>query len=378
MSGCAAKIDKITVNRIVARALTMPDVDQSCEIGVSLRSPLAGMTSESKPARKALLISEATAAMCDEVSAWSHELDRAKALSDALGHDPAQRARLARDAGFAADRYHQRAAARYQRSWQQAVAEFGPIGEQVCADGADGKQACVVSCPKLKEHEEFPYFIALVAGIQSVLHDTQSGRTLEIPKETILSAARGAECIKSDSNGDGTVDGGKWWHAPEAIQAAAWATIPGSGPADADPWAIMEEMGQKGDALGVRVARGLQVTIAMNAGKEDVARTAIQAHAAALEAHPQLTTHALLDRYAYLLSLHQSDLIWIAEEGYRTPVFGELPGTPAGAPDGDDPFGGDPFGGDAGGDPFASEPPTDAPPAEPVEDSTDKPAQEPR
>ena len=234
----------------------------------------------------------------------------------------------------------------------QGLAEFGQIGTG--------------DCPKLKAHDEFAYFITLVSGMQSVLHDSQSGRTMDIPQETILAVARGAECLMSDADGDGTVDGKKWWYTPEALQAAAWATIPGSGPSDADPWAIMEEMGQKGDSLGVRVARGLQVTIAMNAGQEDVARQAIADHAKALAAHPQSETHALLDRYAYLLSLHQSDLLWIAEEGHRTPVFGELPGTPAGTDDADDPFGADPFGGD---DPFAGESPAepstdDAPPAE--------------
>jgi|GEM_PF-142350 len=367
LPGCASKIDKLTVNRVVARALTVPDVDQSCEIGVSLRSPLAAATKEKKPARQALLISEATAAMCDEVAAWTHELDRAKALSDALGLAPAQRSRVARDAGFAADRSHQRAAARYLRAWEQGLIEYGDIGNG--------------DCPKLKSYEEFGYFMALVSGTQAVLHDSQSGRTLDVPQETILAVARGAECLMSDPDKDGTVDGKQWWYAPEALQAAAWATIPGSGPEGTDPWAILEDMGQKGEALGVRVARGLQVTIAMNAGREDVARDAIMAHAKALEAHPQSTTHALLDRYAYLLSLHQSDLLWIAEEGYRTPVFGELPGTPAGAPDGDDPFGGDPFGGEAGGDdPFANELPAEPSPddAAPTGDDTERPAQEPR
>jgi hypothetical protein len=362
LSGCASQIDKLTVNRVVARALTVPDVDQSCEIGVSLRSPLAAATKASKPARKALLISEATAAMCDEMASWEFELDRARALSAASGLGPAQRAVLARDAGFGSDRYHQRAAARYLRAWEQGVAEFGEIGTG--------------DCPKLKEHDEFAYFITLVSGTQAVMHDSQSGRTLNVPQETILAVARGAECLKSDANGDGTRDGSKWWFAPEALQAAAWATIPGSGPTDVDPWAVLEEMGQKGEASGVRVARGLQVTIAMNAGREDVARDAIVAHARALGEHPTAPSHALLDRYAYLLSLHQSDLLWIAEEGYRTGVFGELPGTPAGtSEDNADPFGGDPFG--AEGDPFAGEPATESPSdAPPAEEAAESPAQE--
>ena len=348
LSGCTGKIDKLTVNRVVARALTVPDVDQACEMGATLRSPLAAVSKADKPARQALLITETTAAMCDDVRAWSHELDKAKALSDALAYPPAQRARLARDAGFAADRSHQRAATRYLRAWELGLEEYGNIG--------------VDPCPRMKDHEEFGYFLTLVAGLMSVVHDSQSGRTLEIPQETVLAVSRGAECLMSDLDNDGTVDGQKWWYAPESMQAVAWALIPGSGPAGSDPWAIMEEMSTKADSVGVRVTRGLQVTIAMNAGREDIARDAIQAHAAAIDAHPSSETHALLDRYAFLLSLHQSDLLWIAEEGYRTPVFGELPGTPADDDASDDPFGGDPFGGDpAGGDPFASEPPAETP-----------------
>ena len=362
LTGCASKIDKITVNRVVARALTVPDLNQSCEIGVSLRSPLAATTKESKPPRKALLISEATAAMCDEVVAWSHEIDRALALSSATGLAPKQRALRAKDAGFAADRSHQRAAARYLRAWEHGLAAFGNIGDD--------------DCPKLKPHDEVPYMIALVSGIQAVLHDSNSGRTLDVPKETILKAARGAECLKSDPDKDGTVDGEKWWYLPEAVQAAAWATIPGSGPEGADPWAILEEMGSKGESTGVRVARGLQVTIAVNAGRDDIARNAIAAHAAALTAHEQSSTHALFDRYAYLLSLHQSDLVWIAEEGHRTPQFGTLPGA-AGFMEDDDPFGGDGGSDPFGDDPFGGEPaPTPAEPP-PAGDSPDSPAQEP-
>ena len=364
--GCANKIDKVTVNRVVARALTVPDLNQSCEIGVSLRSPLAATTKESKPPRKALLISEATAAMCDEVAAWEHELARGMARSSATGLAPRQRAIRSKDAGYAADRSHQRAAARYLRAWEHGLVAFGDIGNE--------------DCPKLKPHDELPYLIALVSGIQAVLHDSNSGRTLNVPKDTILQVARGAECLKGDPDKDGTVDGKKWWYFPEAVQAAAWATIPGSGPQGVDPWAILEEMGSKGESTGVRVARGLQVTIAVNAGRDDIARKAIGAHAAALSAHEQSSTHALLDRYAYLLSLHQSDLFWIAEAGHRTPQFGRLPGgaaateqaeedDPFGGDGGSDPFGDDPFGGDPA--PPPADPPTEG-------DSPDSPAQEPR
>ena len=75
-------------------------------------------------------------------------------------------------------------------------------------------------------------------------------------------------------------------------------------------------------------------------------------------------------------------LMWIAEEGYRTPVFGQLPGAaaagedadPFGGGDGSDPFGDDPFGGDPGAKAPADVPPSDPSPAG---DGPDSPAQEP-
>ncbi len=362
-TGCAKKLDKLSVNRVVARALTVPDVNQSCEIGVSLRSPLAAATSPKHPARQALLITESTAAMCDEVTAWDYELEKARALSEPVGLDPLQRALAAKDAGIIAERYHQRAAARYIRAWEHGLVEFGDIGNSD-------------ECPKLKEYEEFAYFITLVAGIQSVLHDSQSGRTHNVPQETVLRVSRAAHCLQMDEDRDGVkdgiVDGKKFFYVPEALEAAAWAIVPGSGPAGVDPWAILEEVAEKGEKTGVRVARGLQVTLAMNAGMDDLARTIIAEHASSLSEVPTRSSHALLDRYAFLMSQFQSDLIWIAEEGYRTPVFGELPGSaPAGAEEdpfgsGGDPFGDDPFGGDA------------APPAAPDSTGTDTLSQEPK
>lgn len=363
LSGCGKKIDKLSIKTVVARSLATPDVDMSCEIGVSLRHALAGLRPEDKPARKALLITETTAAMCDELRAWEVELERAQVMSSKLGLEPVQRATYARDLGYESDRLQQRAAARFMRAWELGNEEFGKVGSG--------------DCPKLKKYDEFAYFLTLVAGTQAVLYDSRSGRTLGIPQETILDVARGAECIVGDN------EGADFWFVPQALQGAAWATIPGSGPEGVDPWALLDEMGQKGDSTGIRVTRALQATIAMNAGREDIARSTIQAHAAALDAHDTEPTHALLDRYAYLMTRHQSDLLWYAEEGHRTPVFGELPGTDASPEGGEpDPFGADPF----GGDPFGGDPTLDASPNASGEDAVpdsapstpDSPAQEPR
>ena len=57
LTGCAAKVDRIVIDRVVERALRLPDVDQACAIGESMNSPLASVTSDKRPPRQALLIS---------------------------------------------------------------------------------------------------------------------------------------------------------------------------------------------------------------------------------------------------------------------------------------------------------------------------------
>lgn len=331
LSGCAGKVDKVVMNRVVERALRVPDVDQACSIGVAMRSPLAGITRAARPANQALMIAEFTAAMCDEAAAQDHELDAVRATSAAVGLAGPQRVSIARDARIAADRSHGRAAARYLRALEHGQAEFGALGGD--------------ACPRLEEWEELSFMVMLVSGMQAVLHDSAAGSPLGVPKETILDVARSAQCL----------DDADWWYGPSAMQAAAWATIPGSAPAGTDPWALLEEVSEKSDATGIRVARALQVVISVNAGRDDLAEQAIRAHAAARVATPPSEEYALFDQYALVLSRHQSDLFWMREEGHRTPVFGELPGNGMAAPDGaplgadpfaDDPFAEDPFGGE--------------------------------
>lgn len=343
-TGCAGKVDKLVVKRVVERSLRLPDVDQACAIGVSLRSPLAALTKETRPPHQALLIAEFTAALCDETAAQTHELDAARALSPAVGMAGAQRVAIARDARLAADRAHSRAAARYLRALEHGEAEFGELGSD--------------ECPRLRQREELPFMLMLVSGLQVVLHDSAAGSPLGVPKETILDVARSAQCLADDD----------WWYGPSAMQAAAWATIPGSAPAGVDPWQMLADVGEKSDATGIRVARALQVVISVNAGRDDLAERAIRDHAAARAATPSSTHFALFDQYAFNLSRHQSDLFWMKEEGHRTPVFGELPGDDAPAPGpgslGADPFAEDPFGGDPfGGGPAAGGAETVAPDA---------------
>jgi hypothetical protein len=178
--------------------------------------------------------------------------------------------------------------------------------------------------------------------------------------------ARASECL----------DDTDWWQLPSALRGSAWAMVPGSGPEGTDPWQLLEQAASQGASSGVRVARAMQVLIAANSGQDDVLVPALRAHAASMASTPQNAEWALLDVYAYEVSLHQSDLLWTRERGHRTERFGEVP-SDATEPTGptappvfeEDPFGADDPGGDDEGIPQPIEeqaaPPTGDPPPAP-------------
>ena len=335
-TGCAAKIDRFTIDRVVAVGTDVPDTGKVCHLGAALAHPLASLSR--KAPHKALVIAELVSALCDEGVANEAELDmdRAKANLSALG---AERADEITDARIRSERAHAQAAARFERSWQHLVAAYGEIGGE--------------ECPRIKEKDEVAYLLGLIGGTLALIHDKRGGTTLDIPLDRLLVVARGTECLDDE----------RWWHAPLALRAGAWATIPGSGPEGVDPWELLDEAAQKGEGSGVRVGRAMQALIAGNSGRGEIVQEAIRAHAASMEATPTDADWALLDRYAFEVSRHESDRIWVDAEGHRTETFGELPSDEKEAPVVPDLFSGaDPFGAAPAAEPEASdedEEPTD-------------------
>lgn len=321
VAGCAAKIDRFTLDRVVDRGADVADTGKACIMGAALVHPLASITR--KEPHVALTIAEGVAAVCDEVTAWEAELAQARAKRNdaALGEG---RVAEITDARIAAVRANARTAARFETSFQQMQGAFGEIGTG--------------ECPKIAERDEFAYIFGLVAGTLALLHDRASGGANNIPLDRLNAIARAAPCV----------DDARWWSLPSALQGAAWATIPGSGPEGKDPWLMLEDAASRGEASGVRVARAIEVLIAANSGRTDVLEASLAKHAASVAATPQNPEWRLLDTYAYEVSLHQSDLLWTEERGHRTEVFGTVPkAQPAPAPAGEDPFGADPFATDA-------------------------------
>lgn len=317
LAGCAAKIDRFTLDRVVDRGADVADTGKACIMGAALVHPLGSLTH--KEPHLALTIAEGVGALCDEVVAWEAELSAARSKRNDVALGDGRVAEIT-DARIAAVRANARTAARFETSFQQMQGSFGEIGSG--------------ECPKIAEKDEFAYLFGLVTGTLALLHDRAASGANNIPLDRLNAIARGASCI----------DDTRWWSVPTALQGAAWATIPGSGPVDKDPWQMLEDAASRGEPSGVRVARAIEVLIAANSGRTDILEASLAKHAASIAATPQDGQWRLLDTYAYEVSLHQSDLVWTEERGHRTEVFGTVPGEIEPAPVGPDPFGADPFG----------------------------------
>lgn len=315
--GCSPLfVNNVVENRVIDRAVRVPDVGAVCAMGLSLEAPLSAATPSSRPPQRALLVAATVGALCAEPEVREAELDglRARSLLGALGDG---RAAWARDAALREQRAHRLAAARYARAWAEVRDVYGPLQGD---------------CPQLAEDEEFVYLLGLFSGLMGLLHERRGGvEPRLIPDDSLSAVAHGATCL-SDA---------RWWYVPAAMQAAAGAVIPGAGRAGVDPWEVLDGAATQGDRSGVRLARALAVLLASNAGRAEVAREGIRAAARALDAHPVNPDWALLDAFAVEVITHESDLLWTAELGYRTPTLGHFPGENAGPRV--DPFAADPF-----------------------------------
>ncbi len=317
--GCAAKLDRITLDQIVDRGTDYGDTGKVCALGAALVHPMGSLTANEP--HRAMTVAEGVAAVCAEQEAWEAELDAARARHNFVALGDLRAAEMI-DAQLRAERAHALTGMRFELAWRQANEAFGPIGSG--------------TCPKVAERDQFAYLFGLVTGTLALLHDKAGGSTNGVPMDRLSLVARGAECLDDE----------RWWHVPQALRAAAWATVPGSGPAEVDAWALLADAATKGESSGVRVARAIQVLISGNSGRDDLLGPALKAHAANLAVTAPDADWALLDTYAREVSLHQSDLVWTAASGHRTEVFGTLPtDVAAPAPTGPDLFGGsDPFG----------------------------------
>lgn len=320
-SGCLrGTADRFTTQRVVPTAARIGDVDRVCRTGGALGNALAALPN--RPPHEALVIADATAALCDEAAANEAALDAL--LAPRLAADPVA---ATKDARERERRLRARAAGRFASAWDHTQARFD-IGE---------------TCPKIAPKDELTLLVGLLSGTLAMLHDKASGSTHEVPLDTLNRVGRVAPCLTG------------WWGTPTAFQAAAWAVVPGSGPADVDPWQVLRDTAASGDDTGVRLGWALLAVLADNAGRDDDVIFALNAAADSYEATPTDPEYALFDAYAHGLLQVQSDRRWIAREGYRVQGLRPPPDAPPPAPAGP---ASDPFLDEApASDPFAEEAP---------------------
>lgn len=323
VAGCVRGIDRTLVGRPIAETLRLPDPDLACRSANANATMVRALGHKYKSWRS-MVILDTTSAVCAQQQAMEADLEAAHARFWLEGEE---RLAAVTDAQIRGRRAHTLAAARQARAFGVLDRAVGPIGED---------------CPTLrKDQDRLAWFIGVIAGGSAVLEDQAGGGRNGVSLDTLNRAARGAACLDDEA----------FWYVPSALEAGVWVMVPGTGPEGVDPFEAMDEAARKGEEKGLHLARALQIVVAANAGREDVVKDALEAFTKETPDPP--ADVVLLEEYARMLALHQQDLVWMRERGYRAAALGEVPrDDESGAPGSSgDPFAGDPF----ADDPFADE-----------------------
>lgn len=299
--------DRQTMLTAAPSILSLPDVELACATGAAL-APVVGALGEGKRApHKALVMTLVSAGMCMEPVAWEAELARLGALHAGQGA-------AVQDALEAERRAHDTAARRYLAAWSHLEAAFGRVGD-----------GCPTLDPEL--NDDLLYLLGLSSGVLAVLHDRAAGGSVGVALDVPRQVERATVCL----------DNGRFWGAPRALQASVWLAVPGAGPEGIDPKAVLAESAALGDAAGVRLARAFQAQALGSSGDDAGLLAALGAHAASVGSQPAAPAFALLDAYAHRIVQHESDRLWAAAAGHRTPAgaLGQRPGAAAAPPAGE-------------------------------------------
>jgi hypothetical protein len=293
-SGCSfyAQTGKVmsgyAVEHVVPYMMQSPDVGMACGTGVAMGPFLMSFGRVTDPPDKAALVTMMAAGMCAEMSAWDDELAQLRSGRES-------RAAEMQDARVREQRLHELAADRYHQAYGRLVKAFGEPG------GA---------CPKLAGRDRLLYLLGLSSGLLAVMHDQAAGGPVGVPMDVPRKVAQAAACL----------DDAELWGVPHALQAAVWATVPGTAPEKTEPFAVLRAAAKLGQDQAVRLAGAFLVQAAAGAGRADELRRAITEHAESLKAKPAADDYRMLDRYATLLIQHESDKLWTARTGHRTPM----------------------------------------------------------
>lgn len=306
LTGCSVysltgkTMTEYTVDHLAPHVLATQDLEMACEMGVSLGPFLMSFARpiEAEP-HKAAVPTFLTAALCADFRTWEAELTYLRAIKQ-------QQSAASQDARIVKKRANRDAAQRYWKAYQHMTALYGK-GDQ---------------CPEdLEEVDELTMLMGLIAGIQAVQHDMESGREVGVPTDLPRNVLRQTRCLKSE----------KWWGVPKALEAAVWLVVPNSIKGTQEEvkqkaYEVLNQQKKIGRQAKVRLVDAIFAFAALALNDLKQVKLLIQEHAQHRKDHPASKRWQLLDQTAYTQLLSISDQIWTKQKGHRTPQgrFGEF------------------------------------------------------
>ncbi len=276
---------------LIPYVMARDDFDMACSMGESLSYLLSSFEMHQVDIGRLFILDNTIAAMCSERIAAEHELRYLRALYQ-------KRPVEAQDARIAKKRFINQAANRQLAAYQKMLAQFHLATDWQCPYYAS-------------EWDELSFVIGMLAGVQALVNDVNSGTRLGVEKNTALRVAGLTECV----------DNVKWWGLPLALRAAVWTMVPGIVPEGVDPWEALSQANQQGIRDGVRLATVVYILAANAHGNNDKIRQAVTHFA---NAAPVTTVsrrqYAMFDSISYFYVQLASDRLWTEKRGIRTPL----------------------------------------------------------
>jgi hypothetical protein len=299
-TGCRLGLDRLARHRLVPSLTASDDLQMACTVG-EIATGASLSVGRRKSPDDALTLAGLSSGVCIEQQAMGRDLDGRVLLAGMTGEG---RVPVATDHQAQARRLHLLAASRF-------------------ADGYAATRRSYPSDAPRGDDKQAIYLLGMLSGALSLVNDSAAGGALGVPQNLLLDVARSA----------GTLDDDRWWGIPSALQGTAWAVIPGSGPQGVDPWQVLRDAANKGDAAGQTVPRSLYIFSLVNAGR--TSELADSLPSASLNVSPEWP---LLAAYGRARIQYDLDRVWIEATGHRalTPMV-----LPPAAQVVDDPFGDD-------------------------------------
>lgn len=263
------------------------DARMACATGEAQTPLLMSFSRVSSHPEKLAVLLYVSAAGCTDALAQEEELRYLRAVRSG---DVAE----AQDARTAQKRYAAMSARRQLESYRYMMSVYNPPKGE---------------CPRLRsDFDELVWLIGNLGGIQALVNDGVADGVVGVPRDIAPAVERQAACLDNE----------EWWGAPRALRAAIWNLLPQLAPANADPWAELENSTKIGLDQGVRLGSAVYAISAYAKGDNARLREAIRSYANFDgKVNPDWRQ---VDTIAGLLVQGLSDRMWTEATGKRTPL----------------------------------------------------------